>query len=231
MAPCASRRSVMSRVTFAKPRSASAGTPPRRRGRRGSPRLPRSACRPCARASPRPRTGRPLGQLAPAATGGAVGVEGGEVLADDFFRRVLLDPLRALVPTGDPAGRVEHEDRVIGHCTSRRNAARSPSGPLRLAALGQVAGDLGEAEQDAFVVEHGVITVSPRSWSRCRTRQPSASKRPWRRAVSRAASGLPRRRSSSREEDGKRAGRSPPRPRALSPRAPGFQLASRRLGR
>ena len=92
--------------------------------------------------------------------GGAVllGVEAGEVLADDLLRRPALDPPRARVPVGDPARGVEHEDGVVGHALHEQ--AEAPlaldEGLLRLPALGHVAGDLGEADHGAVPVAHGV---------------------------------------------------------------------------
>ena len=62
------------------------------------------------------------------------------MLADDFGRRVLVDALRAHVPVGDVAVRIEHEDRIIGDALNDH-----PKAPLafhqrflRLAALGDV---------------------------------------------------------------------------------------------
>ena len=104
----------------------------------------------------------PLGllQRPPRHPGGAVllGVEAGEVLADDLLRRPALDPPRARVPVGDLARGVEHEDGVVGHALHEQ--AEAPlaldEGLLRLPALGHVAGDLGEADHRAVAVAHGV---------------------------------------------------------------------------
>src|SRR5689334_2075414 len=42
-------------------------------------------------------------------------IEAGEMLADDFRRAVALHALGAVIPTGDPALRVEHEDGIVLH--------------------------------------------------------------------------------------------------------------------
>ena len=42
-----------------------------------------------------------------------LGVEAGEMLAEDFLRRVALDALRADVPAGHDPGGIEHEQRVV----------------------------------------------------------------------------------------------------------------------
>ena len=69
-----------------------------------------------------------------------LGIEPAEVLADDLGRRVLVDALRAHVPVGDVAVRVEHEDRVVGDALDHH--AKAPFAfhqrLLRLAALGDV---------------------------------------------------------------------------------------------
>src|SRR6202008_4553301 len=44
-----------------------------------------------------------------------VGVEDGEVFADDLVGAVALDAFGAGVPADDVPGRVEHEDRVVAH--------------------------------------------------------------------------------------------------------------------
>ena len=49
--------------------------------------------------------------------GGAVflGIEPGEVLAEDFRLLVALESPRARIPARDHAGRIEHVDRVVGN--------------------------------------------------------------------------------------------------------------------
>src|SRR5690606_16086189 len=44
-----------------------------------------------------------------------LGVEQGEVLSDDFLRRVSLDALRTYVPARDLASRVDHVEGMVGH--------------------------------------------------------------------------------------------------------------------
>ena len=80
-------------------------------------------------------------------------VEAAEMLADDVFGRIALDPLGAGIPVGHPAFGVEHVDGIIGDALDQ-----DPEAPLgleqrllRLALLGHVAGDLGEADQLAVV--------------------------------------------------------------------------------
>src|SRR5207245_11129958 len=47
--------------------------------------------------------------------GGVLGIEHREVTADYFVGVVTLDALRTLVPAGDVASRVEHDDGVVPH--------------------------------------------------------------------------------------------------------------------
>ena len=56
------------------------------------------------------------------------GVEAAEVLANDFARRVAVNPLRARVPVGDVAFGIEHEDRVVGDALDEQagSAVRFP---------------------------------------------------------------------------------------------------------
>ena len=78
-------------------------------------------------------------------------VEHREVLAYDLFRQVTLDALGSRVPVADAAVCGEHEDGVVGDALHQQ-------AELLLAlledflghlAVGQVTGDLGEAEQFA----------------------------------------------------------------------------------
>src|SRR6185312_17171530 len=77
--------------------------------------------------------------------GGAIflRVEAREMLADDFFRRVALDALRARIPAADLAVRIEHEDRVVRHALYQQTELLfgTPQGFGGLHALGKVAGD------------------------------------------------------------------------------------------
>ena len=59
--------------------------------------------------------GPPQLLLGPARPDGLLGVEAGEVLADDLVGPVALDPLGPGVPGGDVPGRVEQEDGVVAH--------------------------------------------------------------------------------------------------------------------
>ena len=92
--------------------------------------------------------------------GGAVllGVERAEMVPDDIGRRVTLDALRARVPGGHDAVRVELEDRVIHDGVDETAETRFALQQTlaRLLALGHVARDLGKPEQHAIVVANGV---------------------------------------------------------------------------
>ena len=41
--------------------------------------------------------------------------EAGEMTADDFVGSIAADPFGALVPAGDVARRIEHEDGIVAH--------------------------------------------------------------------------------------------------------------------
>src|SRR4029077_1743255 len=77
-----------------------------------------------------------------------------EMLADDLPRRVPLDPLCARIPARDVAFGTELEDRVIGDALHKQpelfltGAQRG----LGLHAFGEVARDLGEADEVARTV-------------------------------------------------------------------------------
>ena len=139
-AACASRRSVMSRVILAKPTSV-----PTSSRIASMTTLAQNAALVAPHA---PAFGSILalvgGDLERARRLAALplllGVEAAEMLADDLGRRVLVDALRARVPVGDVAVRIEHEDRVVGDALDEQ-----PKAPfafhqrlLRLAALGDV---------------------------------------------------------------------------------------------
>src|SRR5581483_9414173 len=89
-------------------------------------------------------------------------VKEGEVFADDLFRRVALDPLRAVVPRSDVARGIEHEDRVVLHAVDEQAEQLLAAAELflLLAMAGHVARDLGEADERAALVaqrgDHGV---------------------------------------------------------------------------
>ena len=87
-----------------------------------------------------------------------VGIEAGEMLADDLGSGIALHPLRARVPVRDVPGRIEHEDGVVGDALDQQaELLLAPSqGFLGRFALGDVAGDLGEAEQVSVFVTDGV---------------------------------------------------------------------------
>lgn len=42
-------------------------------------------------------------------------IETGKMLADNFVCGVALEPLRAWIPAGHDALRIEHVDRIVGH--------------------------------------------------------------------------------------------------------------------
>src|SRR5690606_39635637 len=91
-------------------------------------------------------------------------IEHGEVLADDLVGAVALDLLGAMVPAHHPALGVEHEDRVVAHAFHQQAEALLAAAQqlVGLAALGQVAGDLGEAADVAvFVADGGDDDVGP----------------------------------------------------------------------
>src|SRR3954470_4116553 len=78
----------------------------------------------------------------------------GEMLADDLFPAVALDSLGAGVPARHDAFRVEHVDRVVHHAFHQEAEALLglPQGLLVELALGNVARDLGKAQQLAGIV-------------------------------------------------------------------------------
>ena len=76
------------------------------------------------------------------------------MLADDLVRPIALHPLGAGVPVGDDAGRIEHVDGVVDDAFDEQ-----PEAALALAQrllgrhpFGDVAGDLGKADQAALAV-------------------------------------------------------------------------------
>jgi len=74
--------------------------------------------------------------------------------ADDLFFRITLDALGADVPVADHAFRRQHVDRIIGHALHQQAEALLAGAQrvLGLLALGDVARDLGVAEQVAVLV-------------------------------------------------------------------------------
>src|SRR5438105_9298927 len=70
------------------------------------------------------------------------------MLADDFRRRISLQPLRSRIPVHDNAARIEHVDGAILHGFDQEaeSALAFVERTLRLLSLGNVAGDLGEAD-------------------------------------------------------------------------------------
>src|SRR5262249_7230302 len=79
------------------------------------------------------------------------GVELREMPADDFGRLIALDAPGAGIPTGDDAFRAQHVDRIVGDALDQQAELllAAPQRLLSSAALGEVAGDLGEADQPA----------------------------------------------------------------------------------
>src|SRR5690606_28969648 len=69
--------------------------------------------------------------------------------ADDFLRRIALDPLGALVPRRDVSARIQHEDRVVLHALDHAPEPLLALAQLllRLALLRQVARHAAEADQ------------------------------------------------------------------------------------
>ncbi len=80
------------------------------------------------------------------------------MVPDDIGRRVTLDTLRARVPSGHNAVRVELEDRVIHDGVDETAETRFAVQQTlaRLLALRHVARDLGKPEQHAIFVADGV---------------------------------------------------------------------------
>ena len=134
--------------------------------------------------------------LRPPALARLLRIEGREMLADDLGGFVALDALRAAVPGGDVAVGIEHEDRVVADALDEQAKAllALPQGFLVRAALGQVARDLGEADELALrVANGGDDDVGPEAASRpCARRQPSSSKLPSARATLSSCAGTPR---------------------------------------
>ncbi len=76
-------------------------------------------------------------------------------MTGDLRFLIALDALRTGIPVGDIALRVEHIDGVIGNALHQKTKALLTflKRLFRLTALGEVAGDLGEAEQVALRVD------------------------------------------------------------------------------
>ena len=81
-------------------------------------------------------------------------IEAGEVLPDDLLRGVSLDVLGPPVPGRHPAFAIEHEDGVVLHALDHQAQPLLGLAELLLcpAALGQVARDLGVADQFSIAV-------------------------------------------------------------------------------
>jgi len=80
-------------------------------------------------------------------------VEQRKVPADDLASLVALDRLRPGVPVGDQALRVEHVDGVVVHALHQEREALLALAKrgVHLAALGDIAGDLGETDDFAVI--------------------------------------------------------------------------------
>src|ERR1700712_2996787 len=76
------------------------------------------------------------------------------MLADDFVRQIALDALSTSVPVADNAVGVEHVKRIIRYAADQQ--AKVPLAVLQglggLASFGDVAGDLGKADQLSLFV-------------------------------------------------------------------------------
>ena len=86
------------------------------------------------------------------------------MLADDLVALVALDALGARVPARHHAVGVEHEDRIVDHALDQQPEALFALAQRLLVkfAVGEVARDLGEAEQPAlFVAQRGDDHVRP----------------------------------------------------------------------
>src|SRR3984957_12731557 len=77
------------------------------------------------------------------------GIEPREVLADDFFRAVAFDALTTGVPVGNQAGRIDHVEGIIGDTIHQqpKMPLALPEGVGGLVPFGNVAGNLGEADE------------------------------------------------------------------------------------
>ena len=93
----------------------------------------------------------------PAPVDGFLGVEAGEVLADDLLGPVALDALGPWIPRGDVALWVEQEDRIVRGPFDQEPEPLLAAAQrlLGLLACGQVTSDLREATQVAFPVPQG----------------------------------------------------------------------------
>ena len=157
-------RSVRSRVTLAKPRWLPSG--PCSDGDDDVGPEPGAVLPdPPALVPPAPgleRRGQPrLGHARPPVF---VGVEGREVPADDLVGPVALQLLRAEVPGRDGAVGPQHEDGVVGDAADQEGEPllALAQGVLASLPLGEVAGDLPEADQMAVgVPDRGDHDVGP----------------------------------------------------------------------
>src|SRR4051794_29507627 len=78
-----------------------------------------------------------------------LGVEPGEMRAEDFLLFELLDPARTRIPVGDFAGRRQHVDGVVGAPVAQRGKPllAPPQRSPRRAFSGVVGGVLAEADE------------------------------------------------------------------------------------
>src|SRR2546430_1982663 len=91
-------------------------------------------------------------------------IEEREMLADDLVRPVALDALRAVVPAGHIAVRIEHEDGVILHAVDEQaeHLLALAQALFVFAMPRHVAGDLREAdERSGVVAQRGDDRVRP----------------------------------------------------------------------
>ncbi len=80
------------------------------------------------------------------------------MFADNLFRRVALDALRARIPARNPSFRREHVDRIVGNTVHEQPELlfALPQRFFVLPPLSQVPGDLGIADQLAAGGSDGV---------------------------------------------------------------------------
>src|SRR5262249_27110590 len=82
-------------------------------------------------------------------------VESGEVLAQDLSGGIAVEALGPRVPAGHDAAGIEHEEGVVGDALDQHAKATLAleERTLPFHALGDVARDLGEADQLAVIVQ------------------------------------------------------------------------------
>jgi hypothetical protein len=84
-----------------------------------------------------------------------LGIKSGKMLPDDFLRQIPLDALSADVPVGDDAVRVQHVKRIVRNAADKQaklafTCVQRRPGP---ALFGNVARDLGKADQPAVLID------------------------------------------------------------------------------